>query len=281
MHGADPRLVLGLHRSRHHRDILTAALDLGVTALDTAAPYFGFRSHLALAETAADLLPKFALSTKVGFFPSAGGTEHSLDPVRLRLAVERAAQELGREPDTVLLHNPERSLEGLSPADGHALLGNACTALADAARDGLCRAWGVASWDTRSLGTVQVDHLPSPDVLMVRAGFLVGIDLLDATTVLRTAWQPGKTWGMSPFGGGHKKVWKDFDPRQFLRPPHDGLSRVQAAFRTAFHLPSASATAVGTDDPGHLAQLVQALNAEVDTAILSQYLRALHGHRQS
>ncbi|MET9839019.1 MULTISPECIES: aldo/keto reductase [Streptomyces] len=281
MYGADPRVVLGLHRSRHRRDLLTAALGLGVTALDTAAPYFGFHSHLALAETAADLLPKFTLSTKVGFFPSAGGAEHSLDPVRLRLAVERAARELGREPDIVFLHNPERSLAGLSPADGHALLGHACTALAGAARDGLCRVWGVASWDTRPLGRVRVEGLPSPDVLMVRAGLLVGVDLLNATTVLRTAWQAGETWGMSPFGGGHRKVWEDFDPRPFLRPPQDDLSRMQAAFRTAFHLPSASAVAVGTDDPGHLAQLVQALGAEVDTAAVSQYLRALHGHRQS
>lgn len=281
MHGADPRLVLGLHRSRHHRDILTTALDLGVTALDTAAPYFGFRSHVVLAETAADLLPKFALSTKVGFFPGAGGVEHCLDPGRLRLAVEKAARELGREPDTLLLHNPERSLAGLSSADGHALLGEACASLADAARDGLCRTWGVASWDTRLLGMLQVDDLPSPDVLMVRAGFLVGIDLLDAATVLRTTWQAGETWGMSPFGGGHRTVWEGFDPRPFLRPPHGDLSRMQAAFRTAFHLPSASAMAVGTDDHGHLAQLVQALGAEVDTSAVSQYLRALHSHRQS
>ncbi|WP_328789263.1 MULTISPECIES: aldo/keto reductase [unclassified Streptomyces] len=281
MHGADPRLVLGLHRSRHHRDILTAALDLGVTDLDTAAPYLGFRSHEVLAETSADLLPRFTLSTKVGFFLRAGRAEHSLDPVRLRLAIEKAARELGREPDTVLLHNPERSLAGMSPADGHALLGSACTALVDAARHGLCRTWGLSSWDTRPLGTAGVEDLPSPDVLMVRAGFLVGIDLLDTTAVLRNAWQAGETWGMSPFGGGNGTVWEDFDPRPFLRPPHDGLSRVQAAFRTAFHLPSAAAVAVGTDNPGHLAQLVQALGADVDTTAVSQYLRALHGHRQS
>ncbi|MFD5508186.1 aldo/keto reductase [Streptomyces sp. NPDC127051] len=281
MHGADPRLVLGLHRSRHHRDILTAALDLGVTALDTAAAYLAFRSHTVLAETAADLLPKFALSTKVGFFPGAGGTEHSLDPSRLRLAIEKAARELGREPDTVLLHNPERSLAGMSPADGHALLGSACTALVDAARDGMCCTWGVSSWDTRPLGMAGVEDLPSPDVLMIRAGFLVGIDLLDSATALRNVWQAGETWGMSPFGGGNGKVWEDFDPRPFLRPPHDGLSRVQAAFRTAFHLPSAPAVAVGTDNPGHLARLVQALGAEVDTTAVSQYLRALHEHRQS
>ncbi|MGZ9932651.1 hypothetical protein ACXNSR_22585 [Streptomyces sp. NC-S4] len=38
---------------------------------------------------------------------------------------------------------------------------------------------------------------------------------------------------------------------------------------------------VGTDDPGHLAQLVTALGAEVNPTAVSQYLRALHGHRQS
>ncbi len=211
----------------------------------------------------------------------AGGVEHSLDPSQLRSAIEKAARELGREPDTVLLHNPERSLTSLSPADGRALLGSACTVLASAASEGLCRTWGVSSWDTRPLGTVGVDALPSPDVLMIRAGFLVGIDLLDAATVLRNVWQAGETWGMSPFGGGNGKVWEDFDPRPFLRPPHDGLSRVQAAFRTAFHLPSAAAVAVGTDNPGHLAQLVTALGAEVDTTAVSQYLRALHGYRQS
>lgn len=217
----------------------------------------------------------------MGFFPGAGGAEHSLDPGRLRLAIEKAAGELGREPDSVLLHNPERSLTGLSPTDGHALLGSACTALADATRDGLCRTWGVASWDIRPLAMVRVDGVPSPDVLMVRAGFLVGIDLLDAAAVLRDLWKVGETWGMSPFGGGHGKVWEEFDPRPFLRPHHGDLSRIQAAFRTAFHLPSAAAVAVGTDDPGHLAQLVQALGAEVDTAAVSQYLRTLHSHRQS
>ncbi|MBP2401811.1 hypothetical protein [Streptomyces syringium] len=56
---------------------------------------------------------------------------------------------------------------------------------------------------------------------------------------------------------------------------------MQAAFRTAFHLPRVAATAVGTDDPGHLAQLVLALGAKVDTAAVNQYLCALHSRRQS
>lgn len=127
----------------------------------------------------------------------------------------------------------------------------------------------------------QAEDLPSPDVLTVRAGFLVGIDLLDATAVLRNVWQAGETWGMSPFGGGNGKVWENFAPRPFLRPPHDALSRMQAAFRASFHLPSAAAVAVGTDDPGHLAHLVQALGATVDSAAVGQYLRVLHARRQS
>lgn len=71
----------------------------------------------------------------------------------------------------------------------------------------------------------------------------------NTTAVLRSVWQPGETWGMSPLGGGNGKVWEDFDPRPFLRPPHDGLSRVQAAFRTAFHLPSAAAVAATPTTP--------------------------------
>ncbi|MFI6640335.1 aldo/keto reductase [Streptomyces sp. NPDC050504] len=280
MHGTDARLVLGLHRSRHQRNILTAALDLGVTALDTAAPYLGFRSHSVLAESAADLLTKFDVSTKVGFFQGAQGSEHSLDPARLRLAVEKANRELGVEPDTVLLHNPERSLVGLSPAEGHDLLGAACATLNGMAQEGRCRAWGMSSWDPRPLAALRLNGFPSPDVLMVRAGFLVGIDILDAADHLRTNWRATETWGMSPFGGGGEQVWEGFDPRPFLRPPHVGLSRVQAAFRAAFHLPETAAVAVGTDDPGHLAQLVQALGAEIDASAVSQYLDVLRDRRQ-
>lgn len=80
MRGTDPRVVLGLHRSRHERRLLTAALDLGVTALDTSTSYLDFRSHQVLVRIADDLLPKFTVSTKVGYFSAPDGAEHSLDP---------------------------------------------------------------------------------------------------------------------------------------------------------------------------------------------------------
>ncbi|MET7936890.1 aldo/keto reductase [Streptomyces sp. NPDC005322] len=158
---------------------LTGALDLGVTALDTSSNYLGFRSHELLARVAGDLLPKFTLSTKVGYFPSADRAEHSLDPARLRAAVEQSVRELGREPDLVFLHNPEHTLEGVT-SRSRAELGRACAALDVAAEKGLCGAWGVATWDPSPLVDLIDEVLPQPSALMVRAGLLVGTGTLDA-----------------------------------------------------------------------------------------------------
>ncbi|MEU1784280.1 hypothetical protein ABZ545_33150 [Streptomyces abikoensis] len=76
-----------------------------MTALDTAYNYDHFASHRTLRGVVGDLLPQFSISTKIGYFPDG----HDLDPVRLRRAAERAAEDLGRVPNTLLLHNPEAS----------------------------------------------------------------------------------------------------------------------------------------------------------------------------
>lgn len=118
MRGSDRRVALGLYRSDLQRRLLETALTLGVTDLDTAYNYRGFTSHRRLAATAGDLLSEFTISTKVGFFPSSRGPEHSLDPVRLRQAVHESAQDLGAQPDVVLLHNPEQTLAELALESG-------------------------------------------------------------------------------------------------------------------------------------------------------------------
>ncbi|WP_055495627.1 aldo/keto reductase [Streptomyces sp. TP-A0356] len=276
MRGTDPRVVLGLHRSRHERRLLIGALDLGVTALDTSSNYFDFRSHQMLARTAGDLLPKFTLSTKVGYFPGPDGAEHSLDPIRLHSAVEQAAKDLGREPDLVFLHNPEHSLREAAPHH-HDLLAQACTALDAAAAKGLCAAWGVASWDPAPLLHLIDTTAPRPAALMVRAGLLVGARTLDAADALINAWCPGvgTVWGMTPFGGSTSApVWDRIDPRVFLRN-NSRLSRVQAAFRTAYHLPQVDSVAVGTDEPAHLSELVGALAGEVEMRTVQEYRNLL------
>ncbi|MEW2313368.1 aldo/keto reductase [Streptomyces sp. NPDC006864] len=263
----DGDVVLGLYRSRHPRDVLEAAVGLGVVRLDTASNYLRHRSHEVLRTSSGDLLPKFSLSTKIGYFPG----EHSLDPARLRAAVEQAAKDLGREPDTVLLHNPEHARPGAE------MLAQACTVLVDAARAGLCGHWGVSSWDPRPL--VDLDA-PSPDVLMVRAGLLVGVDILEAAEALVARWQPSQVWGMSPFGGSTSEaVWEQFDPRIFLR--HSApATKVQAAFRSAYELPRVGAVAVGTDSVEHLQELVGALAHEVDDQVVLEYRQLLRARHQ-
>ncbi|MBK6016802.1 aldo/keto reductase [Streptomyces sp. MBT53] len=272
MRGADPRVVLGLHRSRHERQLLTGALNLGVTALDTSTNYLGFRSHQVLAQTAGDLLSKFTVSTKVGYFPGLDGAEHSLDPIRLYAAVEQAAGNLGREPELVFLHNPEHSLREAT-AHGQEVLAEACAALDDATAKGLCAAWGIASWDPSPLVSLIDPTVPRPSVLMTRAGLLVGARTLDAADALTKAWglSGGEVWGMSPFGGSTSdSVWARIDPRVFLR---DGgrLSRMQAAFRAAYHLPRVGSVAVGTDEPAHLGELVGALAGEAEERTIEEY----------
>ncbi|MEU4200837.1 aldo/keto reductase [Streptomyces sp. NPDC026294] len=272
MRDADPRVVLGLHRARHERRLLTGALDLGITALDTSFNYLGFRSHEVLACVAADLLPQFTLSTKVGYFPGADRAEHSLAPARLHVAVEQAVKDLGREPDLVFLHNPEHTLTGAASHDRYALA-QACAALSVAAAKGLCGAWGVASWDPAPLVDLVDAALPQPSVLMVRAGLLVGARTLDAADAVAAAWGLGgdRVWGMSPFGGSTRApVWDRINPGVFLRGGNR-LTRAQAAFRAAYDLPKVSTIAVGTNDPAHLGELIGALASQVDEQAVREY----------
>ncbi len=205
-----------------------------------------------------------------------------MSPARLRAAVEQAVRDLGREPDLVFLHNPEHSLQETAP-QSRDLLAQACAALDDAAAQGLCGGWGVASWDPSPLPNLIDTGTPRPSVLMVRAGLLVGIRTLDAAETLTKAWNlgDGQVWGMSPFGGSTRApVWAKTDPRVFIQGGNR-FSHVQAAFRVAFHLPRVSAIAVGTDDPTHLGELTGALDGEVDGRTIREYRSLLRDRLRS
>ncbi|CAL9306421.1 hypothetical protein SUDANB135_04067 [Streptomyces sp. SudanB135_2055] len=193
--------------------------------------------------------------------------------------MEQAAGELGREPDLVFLHNPEHSLRD-DVLCGRDALTQACAALDNAAAKGVCAAWGVTSWDPSSLLDVIDPTAPRPSVLMVRVGLLVGWGALDAADAVIEAWNmdAGAVWGMSPFGGSARApVWARVDPRVFLRDTGH-LTRVQAAFRAAYHLPRVRAVAVGTNDPAHLGELVDSLADEVEEGAVQEYRRLLRAH---
>jgi aryl-alcohol dehydrogenase-like predicted oxidoreductase len=232
-----------------------------VTALDTAYNYARFTSHRMLSEVAADLLPRFDISTKVGFFP--GG--HDLSPARLRAAIEQSARDLGRAPDTVLLHNPEQS-----PAQFAA----ACRLLAALRDEGWFGRWGISAWEPQPLTVLPYDG-PAPDVLMTRAGLMVPAAVLDAADMLSGLLAPAERWGMAPFGHDTRvPVWAAVDTTVFLAPGQDA-TRIEAAFAAAFEIPPASRIAVGTRDPGHLAQLARARFLEPSPGAIARYRRLL------
>ncbi|MEK2477234.1 hypothetical protein [Streptomyces noursei] len=105
----------------------------------------------------------------------------------------------------------------------------ACAAVERAAAEGLCGSWGISSWDPRPLPGLVDGALPRPDAVMVRAGLLAGIDVLEASEALAARWDltPAQLWGMSPFGGSATQpLWGKLDPRVFIQEPHDDLSAV-------------------------------------------------------
>lgn len=243
--------------------------------LDTAANYFGGMSHRRLAQVASDLLPQFAVSTKVGFFLADAGTQHSLHPARLRDGVWRAVNELGVRPAVVFLHNPEQSLSGMALAEAADVLPAACFVLAELAAFGLCDRWGIATWRPAELLPAfrQQPSSPTPEVLMVRAGLTVDAATLDAADRLATLLgvDQANRWGMSPFAGSTTApAWRRTNLAPFLEPgqPHTPL---QAACRLAYELPRVSHLAVGTDNPAHLRELVAATELVVSAQAIDRY----------
>jgi aryl-alcohol dehydrogenase-like predicted oxidoreductase len=239
-----------------------------VSELDTAFSYSDFASHALLAGIGSDITAHLKITTKVGFFTEG----HDLAPRRLSEAAYRIADDLARVPDTLLLHNPERSAP---------LFTRACEELIRLRDAGLCGAWGVSSWDPTALLGQSVSQ--PPDVLMVRCGLVVSARVLSAAEQLISQLRPREVRGMSPFGGTTAdRIWRKVDPATFLDPAsrHTAPTRVQSALAVAFAVPRASAVAVGTSDAVHLGQLCDAAKLRADPDTVGRY-RALLAERHT
>ena len=255
------RIILGLYRNAPNHELLLAALRSGVTALDTAYNYSGFTGHRRLAEAAGPLLERFDVTTKIGFFPDG----HDLTASRLREAALRTVNELGRVPDTLLLHNPENS---------PAWFTSACRTMIRLRDQGICRAWGISTWDARPL--LDYPSPEPPDVLMVRCGLSVPTAVLTAAEELAASLRPGELRGMAPFGGSWADpVWSAVDPTLFMSPNRKA-SRIEAAFAVGFDLPRVAAVAVGTSHAEHLRHLVAATYLDVNPRAITQYRSLIH-----
>jgi aryl-alcohol dehydrogenase-like predicted oxidoreductase len=237
---------------------------------------------------AADLLPEFTISTKVGFFPGDDRrTVHQLTPEQLRSAIKQTVDDLGTAPAVMLLHNPEASLAGLSAESTCDQLSAACAVLAEAKTAGLCGEWGISSWHPgpvlAALADVPSAAVPQPDVVMVRTGFLVPAATLDQADQLFEVMNVPLTgrWGMSPYGGhATDSIWDEIDMRTMLEE-RPSCSQYQAAFRLAYELPAVQRVAVGTNNLEHLRALVAAATFRVDHATMSSYRTLLRANAQA
>ena len=222
------------------------------------------------------------MSTKVGYFPSGGAgrpLQHSLEPARLRQAIEQSVDELGRCPDVVFLHNPEQTLRELPAEQARDRLDMASVALVEAVAAGWCGAWGIASWDLRSVAAAIRPDLP-PTVLLLRAGLTVAAPILSAADELcrRLDIPPEGRWGMSPFGGSTTDpAWQAIAQAGFLSDEHQATT-AQVAFRLAYELPSVTRVAVGTTNRNHLDELVAATELDVSEAAVARYRQLLSQH---
>lgn len=164
----------------------------------------------------------------------------------------------------MLLHNPESSVDGFA---------DACAVLLDLREAGLCKTWGLSTWDPRPL--LEADwEVPRPDVGMVRAGLTVPVGILDAVDELVLRAQITELWGMAPFAGNaDDSIWQTVDTSTFLVPgqQHNAL---QTGVAAAFAIPEVSRLAVGTSHVEHLAEAVGGTRLEINTETVTAY-RAL------
>lgn len=248
--------------------MLDTAVSRGITEIDTAHSYSDFAAHRHLAALDPRTLAHLSITTKIGFFPEG----HDLTPARLAGATRQIADELGRAPDTLLLHNPERSAEQFTPA---------CEEMIRLREAGLCAAWGISTWEP---GPLLGRTAPAaPDVIMVRCGLTTSARILADAEQLLAQLHPSETRGMSPFGGSTTDpIWSKVDPARFLEPASraEAPARVQSALAVAFAVPQVSAIAVGTGDVGHLDQLCDALSLRADQNTIATY-RALLAQRST
>ncbi|GGW89705.1 aldo/keto reductase [Streptomyces noursei] len=151
-------LGLGTYRCREITTAATAALEAGVTWIDTAPNYQGGEAERQLAPFLS-AHPEVQVSTKAGYLAKNHCAEavqagvltaqeakqgHSLNPSYVSWQVERSRTELGRSPDIVFLHNPEHGHSSATSLAQQLL--PAFVALEEACDRGAAGGYGIATW---------------------------------------------------------------------------------------------------------------------------------------
>ncbi|WP_406206931.1 aldo/keto reductase [Kitasatospora sp. NBC_01560] len=291
-----PSLALGTHLCRDVPGAAAFAAALGATWIDTAPNYRGGSAHHDLAP-ALRTHPDISVSTKVGFISRTAALEalaagvitpaqaeegHSLRPSYVRWQTERSTVELGRHPEVVFLHNPERIGERNTVL---AAISRAFEALEELVAAGLIGGYGVATWSGFSAGTFTVNdlvdtafraagsrhHLRAIQLPVSLVALDAAVEALDGLGPIGTAAAAGlDVFASSPLHGGDLPGMITRDLAELIRP---GLEPPEAALHVVASTPGISRILLGTSNAAHWQRAFRAIELPPMTAAA---LREIH-----
>ncbi|OLZ62896.1 hypothetical protein AV521_40540 [Streptomyces sp. IMTB 2501] len=265
-----PDLALGTYRCRDIPQAAVHAVACGASWIDTAPNYHHGRAQTRLQPVLVGN-PGLRVSTKVGFLtpdiataasdagavtPTEAASGHCLTHRYVAWQSRRNVAELGRAPDIVFVHNPERADRP------HDAITSAFTALEAEARAGRIGGYGVATW-TGFDGTFSVADVL--DIATCRGGpghHLVAIQLpvslvmlkpvahaLECTGPLAEATAAGlDTFISAPLHGGELPALVTAELARLIAP---GATSAEAALRVTASTPGVNQILLGSGHAQH------------------------------
>ncbi|EKX65972.1 aldo/keto reductase [Streptomyces ipomoeae] len=265
-----PDLALGTYRCQDIPRAVVHAVACGASWIDTAPNYHHGRAQTQLQSVLTGN-PGLRVSTKVGFFTpdvaTAAGeagvltsaeaaSGHCLTDRYVAWQSRRNAAALGRTPDIVFIHNPERA------ARPHDAIISAFTALEVEARAERIGGYGVATW-TGFAGAFTVADLldiasrcGGPDHHLTAVQFPVSLVMLkpvaqalDGTGPLIEATAAGlDTFVSAPLHGGELPTIVTDELAQLIDP---GTTPAEAALRVTASAPGVKHVILGSERAQH------------------------------
>ncbi|GHE00234.1 aldo/keto reductase [Streptomyces alanosinicus] len=265
-----PDLALGTYRCRDIPQAAAQAIACGTSWIDTAPNYHHGHAQTRLQPVLAGN-PDLRVSTKVGFFtpdlataagdagvltPAEAAPGHCLTHGYVTWQSRRNAAELGRAPDIVFVHNPERAVRP------HDAITRAFSALEAEARAGRIGGYGVATW-TGFDGAFSVadllriatrcggpgHHLAAVQLPVSLVMLKPVAQALDGTGPLAEATATGlDTFISAPLHGGELPAMVTDDLARLIAPGH---TRAEAALRVTASTPGVKHVILGSGRARH------------------------------
>ncbi|MFE1261096.1 aldo/keto reductase [Streptomyces albogriseolus] len=270
------QLAAGTYRCRDVAQSVAAAVEAGVTWVDTA-PNYAFGTVESSLRPVLGTCPHVRVSTKVGFVPDSdwraaraagalpydGDRGHCLTRPYIAWQVARSRARLGRVPDLVFVHNPEHGRPDRTGPPR--MLTEAFEELEGMADAGEIGGYGVATWAGLSNGMFTIPELTAlaetvggPHHHFRAVQFPVSLihlavvgDALDGRGALAEARETGlDVFASAPLGGGELLGAMT---EELVRSIDAAASPAQAALLVALSAPGVSQVLLSASTAAHWA----------------------------